>query len=257
MDNYIFLNLAFVGDSVDSGVYHDSRLTEEQNRRTTFARRSTIVSTPDQAERQQLLSTSDETISEQKSLADFDVSSSSPNILDPLVVDEPAVNESEDPFATFAAYYQTLTFNDDDTQPLLSSNPSLFGDINRSGAVHAESEQPQGEFDPAGIIISEGATPDTVSDKRSGRQRASLPRSSARESTDQQVHDSLFSRFKTLVKKRRRKLECKETELLVPPQATEARIESAASPETSPTSRENIGPNMDKSLRDRPGKKRD
>ena len=255
MDNYIFSNLAFVGDSVDSGVYHDSQLTEEQNRRTTFARRSAIVSTPDQAERQQLLPTSDETISEQKSLVDFDVSSSSPNILDPLLVDEPAVNESEDPFATLAAYYQTLTFNDDDTQPLLSSNPSLFGDINRSGAVLAEPEQPQEEFDPAGIIIPEGATPDTVSGKRSGMQRASVPRSSAGESTDQQVHDSLFSRFKRLVKKRRR-LESKETELLVPPQATATRSESAASPETSATSRENIGSNMDKS-RDQPGKKRD
>ena len=171
MDNYDLSNLPLLSQSADSRDY-DPWLTEEQNRRATFSRRSTVVSAPEQAKRQQLPWISDEQISEQKLLADFDISLS-PNILDPLIADE-----LKDPFAELAAY-QPLSFDDDTGQPL-ESNLGLFGDINISDALLAEPEgndvleqpeQSQGKSDAKGIVIAESATPDTVSGVRQGKRR--------------------------------------------------------------------------------------
>ena len=173
MDSYNLSNLPPFRGFADSGEYNPC-LTDEQNTRVTFSGRSATVSTPEQAERQQLLSSGGEQISEQKPLAEFDISLS-PNILDPLIIDEPVAGESENPFAALASYHP-LSFDDDTGQPLYS-NQSLFGILNTSGAVLAEPEQSQDESDAAGFIIPESAISDTFSGKRSGKRRASEPRS--------------------------------------------------------------------------------
>ena len=104
MNNYDLTNShQSVGQSADAGERRPM-LTNEQNRRATFSRRSTTVSTPEQAE-QQLPSTGDEQIPEQSVLADFDISFSL-DIIDPLTVDEP-----EDPFGALATY-RPVTFDD-------------------------------------------------------------------------------------------------------------------------------------------------
>ena len=174
MDNYDLSNLLLLADCADTRERHP-KLTDEQNRRATFAGRSATVGTSEQVERQQLPSTGDEQIPEQKVLANFDISLASTTSA-ATTVDEP-----EDPFAALAAYaaraayhYQLLTFNDDTGQPL-NSNLGLFGNINTSSeAVLAElegndvvelSEQSQGESDAQGIIIFESTIPETVSDE--------------------------------------------------------------------------------------------
>ena len=141
MDNYDLSNLPLFSDTADSGEYNP-RLTAEQNKQATFLGLSATVSTLEQAELQQLPSSGGEQISEQKRLAKLDISLS-PNISDPLIVDEPVVGESEHPFAALASYHP-LSFDDDTGQPLYS-NQSLFGILNTSGAVLAEPEQSQDE----------------------------------------------------------------------------------------------------------------
>ena len=79
MDSYNLSNLPPFSGFADSGEYNPC-LTDEQNIRVTFSGRSATVSTSEQAERQQLLSSGGEQISEQKPLAEFDISLS-PNIL--------------------------------------------------------------------------------------------------------------------------------------------------------------------------------
>ena len=260
MDNYNLSNSLLSGRSVDSGEHH-SWLTDEENRRATFSGRSANVSTSEQVQRQQLPSTGDEQIPEQRVLANFDISSASTTSAAATTVDEP-----EDPFAALAAYhYQILTFNGDTGQPL-NSNLGLFGNINTSSeTVLAElegndvverPEQSQGKSDRQGIIIPEIAIPDTVSDKRSGRKRASEPRSFTKESIDRHVRGSSSRRSKRKAKKRQ-KLDSKETRLSPSSRATATRCESAAKPETSATSQEIIGPVMDESLRVRVKKETD
>ena len=248
MDNYDLSNLPLLGDFVDSA-NPNLWLTAEQNRRATFSGRSATLSTLDQTELQQFLLTYEAQTPEQRRLTDFNIS------LLPSTPDRATFDESEDPFASLAAY-QSLPF-DDDIKQLMDSNLSLFGDINASDTVPAEPEQPQGEFDAAaGIIIPESAIPDTVSDKRSGRKRASEPRSSTKESIDRHVRGSSSRRSKRKAKKRQ-KLDSKVTRLSPSPRATATRCESAAKPETSAASQEIIGPIMDESLRARVKKETD
>ena len=251
MKSYNLSNLPPVSGFADSGESNPC-LTDEQNTRVTFSGRSATVSPPEQAERQQFLSSDSEQISEQKPLAKFDISLS-PNILDPLRVDEP-----EGPFAALAAY-QPLNFNE--VGPSLDSNLSLFGDINVSEAVlepepEPEPEQSQGEFDAAGFIIPESAISDTFSGKPPGKWRASEPRSLIQESIDRYAHDSSLRRSKRLAVKRQ-KLDSKETELLAPPREMVTKSGSAAMPKTSATSLNYIGRSMDKSLWDRVKKETD
>ena len=251
MDNYDLSNLPLLGQRADSGGYHPW-LTDEENRRATFSRRSAIVTAPEQTERQQLPSAGDEQVSEQRALADFDISlTSTTSATIAATVDEP-----EDPFAALAVYAssvvclcQLLTFNDGSGQPL-NSNLGLFGNINTSSEVVLgelegndvveQPEQSQGESDTQGIIISESTIPDTVPDKRSGKQRASEPRFSTKESSDLHVHDFLL-RSGGLTK--RQKLDRTETE---------STRQSAAMPKKSATCRAyTYRQNPDKSLRDR------
>ena len=195
MDDYDLSNLPLLGDFVDSANPH-LWLTAEQNRRVTFSGRSATLSTLDQAELQQLSLTYEAQTPEQRGLTDFNIS------LLPSTPDRAPFDESEDPFASLAAY-QSLPF-DDDIKQLMDSNLSLFGDINASDTVLAEPEQPQGEFDAAaGIIIPESAIPDTISDKRSSRKRASEPRSSTKESIDRHVRGSSSRRSKRKAEKGR------------------------------------------------------
>ena len=238
MDNYDLSNFLLLGQCADAGE-PQPWLMDEENRRATFSRRSITVSTPEQAQRQQLPLTGDEPIYGQKLLADFDISLS-PNILDSLIADE-----SEDPFAALASYassvaynYQLLSFDDDTGQPL-NSNLGLFSNINTSSeAVLAELEgndvveqpkQPHGESDTQGIIIPEITIPDTVSDKRldkrSGKRRApesrnvvigDLPESSIEHSIDMHIMQSLCGSER--LTERRQKLDSTETEIVPLPQ---------------------------------------
>ena len=262
MDNYDLSNLPLLSQSADSRDY-DPWLTEEQNRRATFSRRSTVVSAPEQAKRQQLPWISDEQISEQKLLADFDISLS-PNILDPLIADE-----LKDPFAELAAY-QPLSFDDDTGQPL-ESNLGLFGDINISDALLAEPEgndvleqpeQSQGKSDAKGIVISESVTPDTVSGERQGKRRLAfesveprkviiigMPEPSIEQSIERHFQKSL--RKSARLSQKKQELRSTQTELLRSPQGVATSSQSAATPEKSATSREDIEPGTDQSLLDR------
>ena len=118
MDNYDLSNLLLLSHCADSREHH-SWLTDEENRRATFSGRSATVSTSEQVQRQQLPSTGDEQIPEQKVLDNFDISlASTTSATIAITVDEP--EDPEDPFAALAAYaaraayhYQLLTFNDD------------------------------------------------------------------------------------------------------------------------------------------------
>ena len=256
MDNYDLSNLPLSGYCADSGEHHPW-LTDEENRRVTFSGRSATVSTSEQVERQQLPSTGDEQIPEQKVLANFDISLASTTCAATTTVDEP-----EDPFAALAAYaaraayhYQLLTFNDDTGQPL-NSNLGLFGNINTSSeAVLAELEgndvvdqpkQSQGESDTKGISIPESAISDTVSGKR----LASEPESSIKKSIDPHSQES-SRRFDQLTTKRWKQLDGKETEFLPLPRGKVTRSQYAATLVKSTAPQRNTEQSPDQSLRDR------
>ena len=249
MDNYYLSNLLLLADWADTRERHP-RLTDEQNRRATFSQRSPTVSTTEQAE-QQLPSTGDGQIPEQRVLADFDISLAS-SIPAPLMVDEPVVDEPEDPFAALAAY-QPRTF-DDDTQQPLESNLGLLGESNTSETiltepdgndVHEPPEQSQGESGAKGISISESAISDTVS----GKQRASEPESSIKKSIDPHLQES-SRRFDqlTLI---RRKPDGTETEFLPLPRAIAVRSHYTAKLVKSTASQKNTKQSPEQSLRDR------
>ena len=261
MDNYDLSNLLLLADYADTREHHP-RLTDEENRRATFSGRSATVGTSEQVERQQLPSTGDEQIPEQRVLANFDISSASTTSAAATTVDEP-----EDPFAALAAYaaraayhYQLLTFKDDTGQPL-NSNLGLFGNINTSTeAVLTElerndvvefSEQSQYESDTQGIIIPEITIPDTVSDKRSGRRCAPEPRNVVIGDLPESVINESSRRPDRLTRKRQ-KLDSTDTESLPLLRGTTTESQAAAMPEKSATSRKNTkrqGP--DESLRKR------
>ena len=107
MDNYDLTNSPLLRDCADSGEYHPL-LTAEQNTPVPFSGRSATVSTLEQAELQHPFLTDVEQLSEQRVLADFDISLAS-NILNPLIVDEPVAGGSEDPFTVLATYHPLLT----------------------------------------------------------------------------------------------------------------------------------------------------
>ena len=221
MDNYDLSNLPLLSQSSDSEDYAPW-LSEEQNRRATFSGLSATVSTPEQAELQQTSLTHEEQITEQKALADFDISLSS-NILNPPIVDQ-----SEDPFAVLAAY-QPSTFDDNSQHPFVSELGLGLGLLEDFTAedhtdVLAEPEgndvlklpeQPQGESDAQGIIIPKSTTPDTVSDKCSGQRRASEPSSLIKESVDLHAHD--FLRRSGKLTEKRQKPDGTETKLSLLP----------------------------------------
>ena len=249
MDNYDLSNLLLLADWADARERRP-RLTDEQNRRANFSRRSPTVSTTEQAE-QQLPSTGDEQILRQRVLADFDISMAS-NIPAPLIVDEPVIDEPEDPFAALAAY-QPRTFNDDTQQPL-KSNLGLLGNGNTSEAVLAEPggndvheppEQSQSESDAKGISIPESAISATVS----GERRASEPESSIKKSID--PHFQKPSRRFDQPTIKRRKLDSTEAEFLLLPRAIATRSRCAVMLVKSTASQKNTGRGPDQSLRDR------
>ena len=249
MDNYDLSNLLLLADSAVTRERHP-KLMDEQNRRANFSKRSTTVSTTEQAE-QQLPSTGDEQIPEQRVLAGFDISLAS-SIPAPLMVDEPVVDEPEDPFAALAAY-QPDTF-DNDTQQPLESNLGLLGNSNTSEAllaepdgndVHEPREQSQGESDAKGISIPESAISDTVSGKR----RASEPESSIKKSID--PHFQKPSRRFDQPTIKRRKLDGTEAEFLLLPRGIATRSQYAATLVKSTASQKNTGQSPEQSLRDR------
>ena len=248
MDNYNLSNLPLSGYCADFGEHHPW-LTDEENRRVTFSGRSATVSTSEQVERQQLPSTGDEQIPEQKVLANFDISLASTHCAATTTADEP-----EDPFAALAAYaaraayhYQLLTLNDDTGQPL-NSNLGL-GNINASSeAVLADlegnyvvelSEQLQGESDTQGMIIFESTIPETVSDKRSGKRRAPEPRNVVTGDLPESVISKSSLRSDRLTGKRQ-KLDSTDTEFLPLPRGTATESQAAAMPEKLGNFREYI-----------------
>ena len=257
MDNYDLSNLLLLADCADTRERHP-RLTDEQNRRETFSGRSATVSTSEQCERQQPPSTGDEQIPEQKVLANFDISLASTTCAATTTVDEP-----EDPFAALAAYaaraayhYQLLTFNDDTGQPL-NSNLGLFGNINTSSEailgdlegndVVEQPEQSQGESDTQGIIIFEGAIPETVSDKR----RAPEPRNVVIGDLPESVIYESSRRADRLTGKRQQ-LDSTDTEFLPSPREAATESQAAAMPEKSATFQKKIRrQDPDESLRKR------
>ena len=250
MDNYDLSNLLLLAGCADTRERY-SRQTDEQNRRATFSKRTTTVSTTEQAEQQQLPSTGDGQIPEQRVLANFDISLA-PSIPARLIVDEPVVDEPENPFTALAAY-QPRTFNDDTQQPL-ESNLGLLGDSNTSEAVPAEldrddvvepPEQSQGESDAKGISTPERAISDTVLRKR----RAYEPESSIKKSIDPHFQAS-SRRFDRLTIKRR-KLDSTETKFLLLPRGIATTSQYAATLVKSTASQKNTEQSPDQSLRER------
>ena len=264
MDNYELSNLPLLSHCADSEESHPW-LTDEENRRATFSRRSVTVSTSERTELQGYLSTGDEQIPKQRVLTDFDISLAS-DILDPLV-DKP-----EDPFALLAAY-RPLTFNDD-SQHLSDSELGLglslfegfiaedFTDVQaepEGNDILKQPEQSQGESDTKGIIIFESAIPDTVSDNRSGKRRApeprnvlirGIPKSSIEHSIELHFRKSL-GRSKRLTRKRQ-KLDSTDTEFLPLPRGMATESRAATMPEKSASYRTNTKrQNLDESLRKR------
>ena len=250
MDNYDLSNLPPSGYCADSGE-HRPWLTDKENRRVTFSGRSATVSTSEQVQRQQLPSTGDEQIPEQRVLASFDVSlAPTTSAATATTIDEP-----EDPFAALASYaaraayhYQLLTFNDDTGQPL-NSNLRLFGNINTSiEAVLADlegndvvelSEQSQGESDTQGIIVFESTIPETVLDKRSGKRRAPEPSDVVIGDLPESVVKESSRRSDRLTGKRQ-KLDSTDTEFLPLLRGTATESQAAAMPEKLGSFREYI-----------------
>ena len=270
MDNYDLSNLPLLSHCTDSGEHHPW-LTDEENRRATFSRRPVTVIKSEQAERQQILSTDDEQISQQRALADLGISLP-PSIFDSLLAEEP-----EDPFAALAGF-RPHTF-DDDSQPTpdseLSSGFSLLkgftaeyltdpaaedltdfvmakpeeNDALELSMQPEPPEQSQDEPDAKGISIPESANPDTVPGKRSHKQRAPEPRSSIKESIDLYFQKSSPQPDRLTIK--RQKPDGAETEFLSLPPEIAARSQSAAMPEKSAGSQKNKRQKPNKSLKER------
>ena len=254
MDNYDLSNLPLLGHCEDAGGYHPW-LTGEQNRRANFSRRSVTVTTSEQVEREQLPSTGDDQIPEERALADFDISLAS-DLLDPLIVDEPVVGEPEDPFASLAAY-QPLTF-EDDSRHSLDSELGFFEGFTAEDLTYVvltepegndvleQPEQSQGESDTQGIIIPESTIADTVSDKHSGKRRAPEPENVLIGVPESAIKESQ-RRSKRLTKKRQ-KLDNTDTELLSLSRGTATRSQFSTTPKKSATSQKNTEQNADESL---------
>ena len=271
MDNYNLSNKPLLVYCADSGD-NSPLLTAEEDRRATFARWSATITTSEQTELQRVPLISDERIPEQRALADFDISSS-PNILDPLTVDESVVIEPEDAFAALAAY-QSFTFNDNSQYPFVSElglGPGLglfegFTAEDLTDVVPADlewngteslaqpeqrelPEQSQGESDAKGIVIPESANPDTVSGKRSIKRHAFKPKNVVLGDRPESVIHKPLRRSNRLIIKRQ-KLDSTETKFLPLPQGTATISQSAAIPEKSTDSQNNTEQNPDKSFKE-------
>ena len=266
MDNYNLSNLSLSGDCANSGEHHPW-LRDEENRRATFSRRSTTVSTPEQAELQQPSLTHEEQLSEQKTLADFDIS------LLPSSRDRAIFDEADDPFASLAAY-QPLTFDDSSQHPsvielglgsgflegftaedLTDLAAEDLSDVVLAGPegddVLKLPEQSQGESDTAGIIIPESVNPDTGTDKRSGKRRAPKPRNLVIGDLPESVIKESSRRSGRLARKRQ-KLASTDPEFLPLPRETANKSQAATMPEKSANSRKKITrQDSDESLRNR------
>ena len=268
MDNYDLSNLPLLGHCADSGEHH-TQSTEEQSRWATFSRRSPTFCTLDQAEPQQFLLTYEEQFSEQRVLADFDISLLS-GTRDSGKFDEP-----EDPFATLAAF-QPLTFDGNSQHP---SNRELGLDLGFLGGFTAEDltdvalaepkgndvleragqpEKSQGESDTHGIIIPESTAPGTVSDKRSGKRCAleprnllirGIPKSSIEHSIELHFRKSLH-KSERLIKKRQ-KLDSTEPKIVPLTQGVVARSQSVTKSERSASSEQATHQNPNESLKER------
>ena len=265
MDNYDLSNLPLLGDCADSAESHPW-LTAEQNARATFSGRSATAGTPEQAELQQLSLTYEEQLSEQRVLADFDIS------LLPSTRDRASSDGPEDPFTALATY-QPLAFDDNSQHPSYSElgpgsgflegftaqDPThvvmaeLEGNDFLELSVQSEQldppEQSQGESDTQSIIIPESATPDTVSDKHSDKRREveprsvlirGIPKSSIEHSVEMHLQKSLCGSER--LTKTRKEPNSKKTK---------TRSQSAAMRETSATCKRKTRISSDKSLCDR------
>ena len=269
MDNYDLSNLPLLGYCADLGEHHPW-LTDEENGRMTFSGRSVTVTTTEQAERQQLPSTSDEHRPEQRVVADFEMSLAS-NILEPLIVDDP-----EDPFAALAAY-QSLTFEDDPRHSFGSKlgffegfsaeslpdvlfaepegNDFLELSVRSEQLESAEQpEQSQDELDAKGISIPESANPDTVSGKRRVPERTNvltrgIPKSFIEYPNTIQFHKSL-RRSKRLTKKRQ-KLDSTATEIVPLTQGVVTRSRFVTQHKRSASSEQATDQNPNESLKER------
>ena len=250
MDNYDLTNSPLLGDCADSGEY-DPWLTAEQNTQVPFSGWSATVSTPEQAELQQPLLTDEEQLSEQRVLADFDISLAS-NIVDPLIVDEPVAGGPEDPFTVLAAY-QPLTFDDNSQHPsgsqlvmgldflegFTAKDLTVFIQVEPKGNdVFEQPEQSQRESDAAGIIIPESANPDTDTDKRSGKRLAPAPRDLVIGNLPESVINE-SSRRSDMLTGKRQKLDSTDTEFLLLPRWMATKSQAATMPEKSATFQKN------------------
>ena len=273
MENSDLSNLPLLQDSADSGEYY-LWLTAEQNTWANFSGLSAAVSTPEQAELLQPFLTDEEELSEQRVLADFDIS------LLPSTRDRAKFDEPEDPFAALAAY-RPLTFDDNSQPPSdseLGPSSGFFEgfpveDLTDLAAEDfpdpvltepeghdvldllvqpeqpeppVQAEQSQDELDERGIIIPESAAPDTVSEKLQGSGSASdtsnmvisyMQRTSLNESIEMHFPESL--RRSERPTKKSQESDSAETESLSLPQGmvTRSEAESAARPKKSATPR--------------------
>ena len=278
MDNYDLSNLPLLGHCADSGENHPW-LTDQENRRATFSRRPTTITTPEQAERQQPPSTGDEQITEQEQrvLADFDISFSLDNV-DPLVLDEPVVGEPEDPFAALAAY-RPLTFDDNSqnyavelglgllegftdlayeditdvvvAEPEENDIPELF----MQPEQRKQSEQSLGESEK-GIVVPDSANSDTVPSMRSRKRRAPEPENAViGEIPESAIKESQRGSMRPT--KKRQKLNGTDTELLSLSRGTATRRQfstmpaKSAMPKKSATPQKSTAQNPDESFKER------
>ena len=281
MDNYDLSNLPLLGHSTHSGEHHPW-LTDEENRRATFSRRSVIVSSSEQTELQGYPSTGNEQIPEQRVLADFGMSLA-PNILEPLIVDDP-----EDPFAALAAY-QSFTFEDDSRHSFdreldffegfsAESLPDVVlaepeGNDFLELSVRSEHPQPlepteqpeqsQDELDAKGTSIPESANPDTASGKRCAPERRNvlirgIPKSAIEHSIKRHFQESL-RRMRLQAYRRRpkgrakkgQKLHSTKSEIVPLPQGLVTKSQSVTKPERSAISEQDTDQNPNETLTER------
>ena len=264
MDNYDLSDLPLLGHCADAEEYHPW-FTDEENRRATFSRRSTTVTTSEQTELQREPLTDDEQIPEQRALADFDISLAS------AISAAITVDVLEDPFASLAAF-QPLTIADESQHPSgseLALGLSPFegfkaedltdvllaepegNDILELSMQLEPREQPvqsQGESDAKGIVIPESANPYADSDKRSGKWRAfkqgnvvigDLPESVIKES----------SRRFDIPTGKRKKLDSLKTKRSLLPSGMTTRSQYDVTFVKSTSSQNNTGQSPDESLR--------
>ena len=241
MDNFNLSNLPLLRDCADSAEL-DPWLTAEQNTRVTFSGRS-AARLLDQAELQQLSLTYEEQISEQRVLADFDISF-------PNTPDSGTFDESEDPFVSLASY-RPLTFDDNSIHP---SGSELVMDLGlfegfagkdlmvfikaepEGNDVLEQPEQAQYEPDTAGVINPESANPNTDTDKRSGKLRALEPRDLVTRDLPESVINKSPRRSDRLARKRQ-KLASTDTEFLQLARGKATKRRAATMPEKSRASR--------------------